>query len=63
MKRESSIAAASSGRESADSGHCPPFCGLGAAKAVAKRLAPGGMVLREQRVEARPAAAQALSKS
>jgi len=51
MKHDSTTAAAASGRETPIVGQCPPFCGLGAAKEVAERLAPGGMVLREQRAE------------
>jgi len=54
MNRDSSITKASSARESRHAGHCPPFCGLGAATAVAERLKAGGIRLQEQQQSERP---------
>jgi hypothetical protein len=62
MKRNSSIAATPSGRESSHIGHCPPFCGLGAATGVADRLKTSGIKLQEQQPSERSLAMESLHR-
>lgn len=63
MKKDSTTAAAASGRESSHTMHCPPFCGLGATTAVAERLKTSGIRLQEQHPAERSHSLESLHRS